>query len=241
MKIYYDKDKSAEIERKLWEKWDERNRSRDEYEPITHSETPHGSEYHVSDAIYCPMKKICQDLGFPREFTKQGIGTMLVGIVAQKLIQWLYPPSEREVVALMSNLVQGHIDIYEQLRYVIEIKFSRKRIYRRDDVPDIWINQVCSYMAMKSSYKGWIIIVNLISCQVSAFCIELYNSDILDILLALTNSVIHMDYLKNTQKYDEAQIHPEEYTGCAYKNKCPQKDRCKDQHSKSKKPKSPLD
>src|SRR3990170_1855679 len=116
MKIYYDGKKSKELQNLLVDKWHDQSKygGDTEHNMEEHENIPHGSEYHVYSLIVCPMKYVCQTLNLERTLTQENIGMMFIGIVAQKLIQWLYPPDQRERVALFPNVAIGHMDVYEQ-------------------------------------------------------------------------------------------------------------------------------
>lgn len=234
MKIYYDAKKSAELEQKLVAKWGEVERygSR-EYQMEEHEPVTHGHEKHAYDIIYCPVKFICRNLGFEKKFTKESIGMMFIGVVTQKLIQWLFPIDEREYKSAIEDIINGHIDVFEEKTYPLEIKATRKRIYKKDQIPSVWINQITIYMAMESKNKGWIVIVNLVSCQISAYCVEMYRDEIMETLEEIMRRIGNLEFmekekLKEKPDYSKAEIQPDEYEFCDYKFSCPRREDCKE-------------
>jgi hypothetical protein len=253
LRVYYDKEKSAEVEKKLFEKWDETQRkgiSRVVEKEMVHKSTEHGTEYHVYDVIYCPMKKICRALGFEKKVTKKSIGLMLFGIVAQMLVQWLYPPEQREYQAMVYEIIQGHIDIFEDFEYPLEIKASRKRIFKRDQLPEKWVKQTMAYMAITGKKKGWILILNVFTCQVSAWCIEMTSKEILGQLVVMMHNATEIAKAIPTKDFDSLDVHPSEYQYCNYKHSCPKRKLCREKakrmgylepYKKKAKKKSPLD
>lgn len=186
----------------------------------------------VSITGNCPMKFVCRDLGFEKKFTKESIGMMFIGVVAQKLIQWLYPMDEREFESCIEDIISGHLDVFEEKKYPLEIKASRKRIFKKEQLPDSWITQIAVYMAMESRYKGWIVIVNLVMCQIYAFCVDMNKEELMDTLQELMRRADNLDCLKaekNKEKpdYSKAEIQSEEYEYCDCKSNCPRRDDCK--------------
>ena len=231
MKIYYDTKKTNELNDALVEKWHEINeKGGDTHGMEEHESTPHGYEYHVSTVIYCPMKYICGRMGFERKITRESIGVMFFGIVAQKLIQWLYPPDEREYES-RNEVILGHIDVYEKKLWPMEIKASRKRILNAGDLPTAWIDQLQSYMAMENARIGWIVIANPITCMISAFCVDMGWYDVQDTLDDIYDRVNHLNTLfhmitKEDPDWSIARIHPEEYRFCDFKKECPNRREC---------------
>jgi len=228
MQIYYDKEKSAEIEDKLigkWSKWeDQKKRYR-----IRRDErvAKRGKEFHVSDVVCCPLQTYCRLMKFQRKFSKKGVGMMLFGIVAQKLLQWLYPDEDCEYEATIPDIVIGHVDIFESLKYPLEIKSSRKRIFKRSQIPQQWVEQLVCYMAMTGSKKGWMVILNIFSCQVSCFCVEMTNEDILGQLVVIATTVNERRRAVNLERPSMLRPSGEHYEFCVYKHNCPRRDDCK--------------
>lgn len=232
MEIFYDKDKSAEIEQKLIDKWsrweDEKKRYR-----IRRDErvAKRGKEFHVSDVVSCPLQTYCRMKNFERKFTKSNVGLMLFGIVAQKLIQWLYTEEECEHEAWIPDVAIGHIDIFEEGKHPLEIKASRKRIFKRSQLPQKWVEQIVCYMAMTSSEIGWLIILNIFSCQVSCFCVKMTKEDILGQLVAISTTVNDRRRAVNLERPTMLRPDAEQYEWCYYKHVCPRRIECKQKFS----------
>jgi len=228
LKIYFDKEKSAELEKKLIDKWflweDEKRKYRIKRELKV---AIRGSEFHISDVVCCPLKTYCRIKKFERKFTKKTVGVMLFGIVAQKLVQWLYPDDQCEHEAVIPDIVIGHIDIFEDFKYPLEIKSSRKRIFKRSQIPQMWVEQLVSYMAMTSSKKGWIILLNVFSCQVTCFCIEMTDTDILGQLVVISDTINRRRRAINLENPNMLRPSAEQYEHCQFKHNCPRKVECK--------------
>uniref|UniRef100_A0A6H1ZQZ9 PD-(D/E)XK nuclease superfamily protein n=1 Tax=viral metagenome TaxID=1070528 RepID=A0A6H1ZQZ9_9ZZZZ len=207
MKFYHDRDKSAEIEQRLIERWD-----------IT---TRRGERYHVYDVIACLMKAYNRLTGVPHHHTKKNVGIMVFGIVAGKILQECYPEDQREyVIDLMGGDPVGHIDVFEAFKFPLEGKASRKRIFRRADVPPIWVEQLMSYMAMSSSNKGWLIIINVFSVQISAFCLEMTNDELLSQLIVMSSRVSKIRKAVKEKDPFMLDIIKEECSECGFKKNC---------------------
>lgn len=256
MKIYYDKEKSAELEQKLIDKWFKTEEIKGKYR-IKRDErvAKRGKEFHVSDVVCCPLETYCRLLKLKRKFSKKSIALMLFGIVAQKLIQWLYPDEDCEYEAMIPDIVIGHVDVFEDQKHPMEIKATRKRIFKRDQIPQKWVEQLACYMAMTSSKIGWLIILNIFSCQVSCFCIEMTDEDVLGQLVLISTTVNERRRAANLERPTMLRPSAEQYEHCNYKRNCPRRADCKrkfdeiqkrkealSQRKKNeKKPKSPLD
>jgi len=206
IRFYYDKDKSKELETKLYEHY---------------SNQPRGNELHVYDVVYCPMKAYNRLTGITQKPTKQVIGYLVFGIVAQKIVQALFPKEQCEYETTIEDLIYGHIDIYEMLTYPLEVKATRKRIFKRDQVPEGWILQLMTYMATRKAEKGWIVILNVFTNQISCFCCEMteYELNSLRVTsLFIGSKIVEAVKARNPDLLDEY-LKLDECKSCMYK-KC---------------------
>ena len=228
MEIFYDKEKSAELEEKLIDKWFNTESVKGKYR-IRREErvTKRGREFHISDVVCCPLQTYCRLKKFQRKFSKKNVGMMLFGIVAQKLFQWLYQDEECEYEAMIEDVVIGHIDVFEKLEYPMEIKASRKRIFKRNQIPQKWVEQLVCYMAMTSSKVGWMTILNIFTCQVSCFCIKMTDEDILGQLVVIAKTVNERRRAVNLDNPSMLRPSAEQYEFCVYKHNCPLRADCK--------------
>jgi len=242
MKIYLDERKTDELRKKLVDKWEQISLYGDPHREYIIREESHarGDEYHVSDLIMCPMKKICQVSGLPRSVAKRAITMMLSGIVAQKLIQWLYTLKESEYEALIVGVAVGHVDVFESFMYPLEAKFSRKKILKREDLPQYWCRQLVSYISMVDKEKGWIIVINIFTSDIMAWCIEMNEEERSSQRKAITEAVKTLNYAINTKDYLKLFIHPSEYDFCQYRYVCPRRGECKARATRKIVKKDPL-
>lgn len=209
MRFFYDKDKSAEIEQRLIDRWDERQR-----------QTTRGDEFHVYDVVYCSMKAYNRMTGVEKKFTKKSVGILVFGIIGGQILAECYPEDQREYTTDLQELVFGHVDVFEDFTFPLEGKVSRKRIFKRVDVPPKWVEQLMCYMAMTGSKKGWLVIINVFSVQISAFCLEMTSEDLISqlvVMSAKTNKI--QQAVKNKDPF-LLEIAVDECSNCGYKKKC---------------------
>lgn len=236
MEIFYDKEKSAEIEQKLIDKWSKWEGERKHYRVRRDEQVAkRGKEFHVSDVVCCPLQTYCRMKKFQRKFSKKNVGFMLFGIIAQKLFQWLYTEEECEYEAWIPDVAIGHIDIFEAGKYPMEIKSSRKRIFKRSQLPQKWVEQLVCYMAMTSSEIGWLVILNIFSCQVTCFCIKMTKEDILGQIVAMSTTVNERRRAVNLERPSMLRPDAEQYEFCYYKHVCPRRADCKRKYDSMKK------
>jgi len=245
MRVFYDKEKSLELMERIQKQF-----SRKE------GETSRGKEIHVSDVIGCEVAAYCRIKNFPSKITKQGIGLMVFGIIAQRVLQWTYPKEWREWESRIDIMneeetIFGHIDVFEEEKFPLEAKASRKKIFKSDQIPDYYLKQIMAYMAMEGAEKGWIVIFNVFSCQIMAFQIVMNATERLAKLALMTGKAAKIRQSILEDKPDILTVTGEEYGGCNYINDCPRVAECfekwkvlkeqKREEEKKWKKKSPLD
>jgi len=159
MQIYYDSEYVDELTQRIYKQFmeDAQNRQR----------------VHMSDLGYCHIKCWCRLMGFtPFPFTPRSVGIMMIGVVGQEIIQNVYPSewSEWEL-----DNPPAHIDVYvqEEESFPLEIKFSRKAVYRGDDLSHGWLSQATGYMAKLDEPLGRFAIMNVMNGSLNAFKIEM--------------------------------------------------------------------
>lgn len=224
VEIFYDKEKSMELMQRIEEKFGESSRR-----------TARGSEMHVSDLTGCQLRPYCRVIGIPRETTKQQVGIMVFGIIAETILGWTFPKDQLQFPSNLSLLegeenIFGHIDIYEKFIFPLEVKASRKNIFKRSEIPIYWVEQLMSYMAMQGATKGWLVLFNVFSCQIMAFQFRLSKDDILAWLITLTNRASIIKDAVRRKDPSNLEINPQQYEMCDYKHHCPRADECKRRH-----------
>lgn len=229
MKFYYDKEKSMELMKRIEDKFGERARK-----------TARGKEMHVSDLTGCQLRPYCRIVGIERQTTKQQVGVMVFGIVAENVLGWTYP---EDVLQYQANLdmvekdenIFGHLDVYENYRTPLEVKASRKVIFKANQVPKYWVEQLMSYMSMMGANIGWLVLFNVFSTQIMAFKMVLNNEEIIDWLIVLINRAMKIRNATDVKDPHCLEINPKQYSWCDYKHTCPRRDECKERHIDMKK------
>ena len=181
IKFYYDKNKTAELEQKLQTYFLDNQEER-------------GDQLHVYDLIYCPVKAYNRLTGVPKKITKKDIGVLLFGAVSGKLVAELFPEDQREYETALKNII-GHIDIYENHDIILEVKSTRRRMFKRNQIPLFWINQLKIYMALENKNVGYLVILSIFSSQILCFHLELTDEELAD---------KRLDCLLSAQKIREA-------------------------------------
>ena len=220
MRIYYDKEKSAQLMQRITDKFTKEEIHRT------------GSEIHVSDLCGCEVKAYCRITGVEQKKTKQLIGLMVFGIISEFVLAETYPKEERQNLATLPFLTEeeniyGHIDIFEDMKCPMEVKGSRQRIFKATDIPKIWQEQLMSYMALKGAIVGWLIIINFFSTQIMAFCFEMKGDETMEWIMTLNNRARRIRKAVKSKDPSGLEIRGK-YGQCYYKTNCPRKNDCKD-------------
>lgn len=223
MKVYYDKIKTQEINDRIWGKWG--NREKDW--------AVHG--YNVSECSNCEMKCFCNRTGIEQKVTRQSIGFLVFGIISEFIVMSIYPQDQCQVALNLNEIIYGHLDAYEDMKFPIEGKATAKRIFRANDVPINWVMQLTNYITMSETNKGWLYILDIFSRTLGAFCVELTNEDKLDQIGVLMDKASRFDKSIIDKDPFILSITQEEYSSCFYKKECPRRDECKRLNKEAKK------
>lgn len=226
MKVFYDKNKTKEVEERILDKWGKRDRK---------SWADRG--FNVSEVTYCEVKCYCRRTGQEQRYTKESIGFLVFGIVSENVVMGIYPEDQRQHEANLNEIVWGHMDVYEDFKYPIEGKATAKRIYKREHLPKNWVMQLINYITMSRSNKGWLFILDIFTRQLSAWCVELTSDEKLMQIEVLMNKVSKLSNSIESEDYSELNITPEEYGLCNFKHTCPKRGECKIEAKKIEKEK----
>jgi len=222
VRIFYDKDKSAELTRRMEERFEEESKK-----------NVRGDEIHVSDLTGCLLKPYCRMVGIEVRRSKSSVGFMVFGIIAENILGWIYPKNESQHLTSLHLIdtpetVVGHLDIYENMEYPIECKMSRKSIFKQSDLPLYWVEQLISYMSMEGKTIGWLVFFNVFTTQIMAFKFILTQREILDWLVTIS---LRISNLKTAVKKKDpnfiVEIRAENYEYCGYKRNCPRRLECR--------------
>ena len=222
MKIYYDKEKTKEIEDKIQVKYGENKKDWAK------------NGYNVSEVCGCEMKAFNRRTGVEERITKQSIGFLVFGIIAEQVICEIYPPEQRQYEENLFNKIFGHMDVYENFMYPLEGKATAKRIFKATDLPVYWVMQLTNYITMSKGNKGWLIILDLFTRSFAAFCIELTPEDKLMQIESLMDKMGRLDKGITTKDSSGLTVGPEEYSLCHFKMTCSRRIECRDKAKKLK-------
>lgn len=225
IRIYYDKVKTKEIEDKIIEKWGNKEKRWSE------------RGYNVSEVTYCELKCFCQRTGQKPRYTKESIGYLVFGIVAEEVVMAIYPEDQRQYEGNLNEIVWGHMDVYEEFQYPIEGKATAKRIYKREHLPVNWVMQLINYITMSGGHKGWLLILDIYTRQISAWCIELPKEEKLMQIEVVMDKVSRFDEAIQNEDCSNLKITPEEHKLCNFKHSCPKRVECKIEYRKIEKEK----
>jgi len=216
MRVYYDKVKTKEVEEKIIAKWGDRDRK-------------HWAErgYNVSEVTYCEMKCYSQRTGQEPRYTKESIGFLVFGIVSEDIVMAIFPEDQRQYEGNLNELIWGHMDVYEDFTYPIEGKATAKRIFKREHLPVNWVMQLLNYITMGRSLKGWLLILDIFTRQLSAWCVELTSEEKLMQIEVLMSKVERFDYAIKHKDCSGLEISPDNYKLCNFKHTCEKRAECK--------------
>jgi hypothetical protein len=116
--------------------------------------------WHRSDAIACPLKAYWRITGeLKGEFRSRDVGIVMIGTMAHKVLEEGFDAKE-QVYDIAG--VQVTIDALAG-KFPVEIKTTRKRIFRSGDIPADWVEQLCIGMSVMNVDKGYLMIINIIN------------------------------------------------------------------------------
>ena len=209
MKIYYDNEYTEELQRRIYEKFMEDAQDR--------------TKVHLSDLCHCPVKCWCRLSGIePTPPNDVGVGVMMIGVIGQGIIQSVYPEEwsewEPDKDKPEEEQIPSHIDIFVQEEgsvFPVEIKWSRKNIYRGSDIPVPWILQTTGYMARTGCTEGKFVVFNVMNGTLTAFKVLMTEEELVNRNKQLEN--LRKDILTAVENGDPSNLEPN-YDECRY---CP--------------------
>jgi hypothetical protein len=214
MRLYYDAAKSKEMQDKLVRYWEEQKHERDK-------------NLHVYDMANCEVMAYQRLFGIEREYTKEMAGLMIFGIIGGQVIQMMYPKDEQEYECDLEKLIFAHLDVFDNKVYPLEIKSTRKQIFKKDQIPDYWVQQLMCYLTITKKHKGHLIFLNVFTNQISVFTLEMADEELMAFHLYLIEKAHKI--LESVSKKDANSlgISPEQFNICGYKKKCPRASECR--------------
>jgi len=131
--------------------------------------------WHRSDAISCPLKaywrltgEINPDLG-PND-----VGILLLGELCHIALHKYFDAQEKHFdlggIAITVDAIHG--------AFPIETKSTRKKIYRKEDLLNDWIEQLGIAMAVMGVNTGYLMIMNIISFSLNVWEITMSTDEL---------------------------------------------------------------
>jgi len=128
---------------------------------------------HRSDVIACPLKCYWRLTGLIKPiYTSQSVGILLIGTLAHIALHKNFDAQEKvfnldgmdvTIDAILGKLHDSPID------YPIESKTTRKKIYRKEDIPEEWLQQLAIAMSVMNVDTGYLMIFNVITFSITVW------------------------------------------------------------------------
>lgn len=119
------------------------------------------SGFHRSDAIACPLRAYWRLTGeIEQEYSTQSVGILCLGELCHIALHKNFDAQEK-----IYNLEGIHItvDAIFNGQFPIETKSTRKKIYKKDDLLDSWLEQLAIAMSVMKVNTGYLMILNIIT------------------------------------------------------------------------------
>jgi len=172
--------------------------------------------FHRSDAIACPLKTYWRMTGeIEQEYGTRDVGMLLLGELAHIALHEHFDAQEKEYnlqgVFITVDAVHG--------KYPIETKTTRKKIYKKEDLPQSWIEQLCIAMAVMGTNIGYLMVMNIITYGLTVWEItmtdtdrEMFLNSCVWQIISIAKSIKDKTPEKLTPKYSECET-------CSYRPK----------------------
>jgi CRISPR/Cas system-associated exonuclease Cas4 (RecB family) len=122
--------------------------------------------WHRSDAIACPLKaywRITEEL--KGEFRSRDVGILMIGTMAHQVLEQGFDAKEKVFdvagVKVTVDALAGE--------YPVEVKTTRKKVYRSGDIPRDWVEQLAIAMSVMGIDKGYLMIINIITFSLTVW------------------------------------------------------------------------
>jgi len=130
--------------------------------------------FHRSDAIACPLRAYWRMTGIiEKEYTTRDVGTLLLGTLAHIALHKYFDAQEKvyklQGIYITVDAIQGE--------YPIETKSTRKKIYKKEDLPQAWIEQLCIAMAVMKVNVGYLMVLNIITYGLTVWEITMSDQE----------------------------------------------------------------
>lgn len=135
----------------------------------------HREGFHRSDVISCPLKCYWRLTGeISINLGPSDVGILLLGELCHIALHKYFDAQEKHFdlggTAITVDAIFGNTPI--------ETKSTRKKIYRREDLLNDWIEQLGIAMAIMNSNVGYLMIMNIITFSLTVWKVTMSNDEL---------------------------------------------------------------
>lgn len=140
------------------------------------------SGLHRSDAIACPLKGYWRLTGEIKAiYDSSNVGILLIGTLAHIALHKNFDAQEEvhdvHGINVTIDAIFGMDSGSGGIRYPIESKTTRKRIYNKADIPQEWLEQLGIAMAVCDVDLGYLMVFNVITFSISVWEISMTKDE----------------------------------------------------------------
>lgn len=140
------------------------------------------SGLHRSDAIACPLKAYWRLTGeISSIYDSQNVGILLIGTLAHIALHKNFDAQEEvhdvHGVNVTIDAIFGLESGSGGVRYPIESKTTRKRIYSKADIPQEWLEQLGIAMGVCDVDLGYLMVFNVINFSITVWEISMSKEE----------------------------------------------------------------
>jgi len=138
---------------------------------------------HRSDAIACPLRAYWRITGKIKPiYSSQNVGILLLGTLAHIALHQNFDAQEKTFdlcgITITVDAIFGEASGAEQgKQFPIESKTTRKKIYKKEDIPQDWIAQLAIAMSVMKADKGYLMVLNVINFSLTVWEIEMNENE----------------------------------------------------------------
>lgn len=137
---------------------------------------------HRSDAISCPLKAYHRLTGDVQAIYDSGnVGILLIGTLAHIALHKNFDAQEEvhdvHGISVTIDAIFGAESGSGGIRYPIESKTTRKKIYGKGDIPQEWLEQLGIAMGVLDVDLGYLMVFNVITFSMMVFEISMNKEE----------------------------------------------------------------
>jgi hypothetical protein len=163
-----------------------------------------------------------------QEYGTRDVGTLLLGELAHIALHKHFEAQEK--VYKLQGIFITVDAIYG--KYPIETKSTRKKIYKKEDLPHSWIEQLCIAMAVMKVNTGYLMVMNIITYGLTVWEVtmkdverEMFLNSCVWQIISIADAIKKKNPDSLTPKYDDCKwcsYRPKRgKKGCPYYKKPP--------------------